>query len=203
MYSKLYNVYIKNRDVQENTNSFKRKGEIEMTASTFTKITFNSEKEASTAKTIIKNLLNNYSEFEYEEELEKYENDLLVEKEVIIAEDSYSLISNTFCELLPVIAKELAKSISSFELIAGYDSYNCAFMACVSASFENSTLTIKRVVSENGDGHCPECGEQVVFYDEYDPNKKYYCPECGEELNHLDMFDGELPEIDVETIKFN
>lgn len=174
-----------------------------MTASTFTKITFNSKEEASTAKTIITDLLNNYSDFEYENELEKYEEDLLVEKETIIAEDSYSLLSNTFYELLPVIAKELAKNVSSFELISGFNSYNCAFMESVYANYDNSTLTIKRVVSENGDGHCPECREQVVFYDEYDPNEKYYCPECGEELDHLEMFDGILPEIDEETIKFD
>ena len=29
------------------------------------------------------------------------------------------------------------------------------------------TLNIKTIVSENGDGSCPECGKQVVCYDEY------------------------------------
>lgn len=172
-----------------------------MSESTFTKITFKSEKEACSGKAIITNYLNNYSGNVYEDELEKYEKDLLVEKETIIAEDSYSIISDTFWKLVPEMAKELAKNdISSFELVAIIESYNCGLEAEVLANYKDNTLTIKKIYSDNGDGFCPECGEQVVIFDEYDPNEKYYCPECGEELDHSEMFGGYLPQIEFEEI---
>ena len=51
------------------------------------------------------------------------------------------------------------------------------------------------------DGYCPECGELIVRFDEYDSNAHYYCPECGEELDHEEMFEDGLPTFTKEIIK--
>ena len=100
------------------------------------------------------------------------------------------------------IAKELKES--AFYGHAFYDADSCGYESCADYNYENGYLKITIIESHNGHGMCPECGEQVVCFDEYDPNTDYVCDECGVEVtNHLDMFDGVLPKVTVieETIK--
>ena len=75
------------------------------------------------------------------------------------------------------------------------DDYS-AYESCADYEYENGVLKLTSIESPEGHGMCPECGEQVVCFDEYDPNAEYVCDECGVEItNHLDMFDGVLPKV--------
>ena len=132
-------------------------------------------------------------------ELKNFLASVEVKKSVVIVDGSCSLYENTFLEMMPEIFKTCAVLTSQkFEAVAWYESCNCAWSAQVTADRIDNTLNMRTVVSENGDGCCPECGVQIVCYDEYDPNETYYCPECGEEISHEDMFGGELPVITKE-----
>ena len=92
------------------------------------------------------------------------------------------------------IAKELKES--AFYGHAFYDDDSCGYESCADYDYENGSLRITIIESLNGHGMCPECGERVVCFDEYDPNAEYVCDECGAEItNHLDMFDGVLPKV--------
>ena len=125
-----------------------------------------------------------------------------VKRNKVIVDGSCSLWENTFLEMLPEIFKACAALTNQkFEANAWYESCNCGYSASIEAERRGSTLNLRTVVSENGDGICPECCEQIVCYDEYDPDETYYCPECGEEIDHEEMFGGELPVITKETFE--
>lgn len=109
-------------------------------------------------------------------------------------------------DLVVRICRSIAKDLkeSAFYGHAFYDDDRCGYESCADYNYENGYLKITIIESHNGHGMCPECGEQVVCFDEYDPNIDYVCDECGVEItNHLDMFDGVLPKVTVieETIK--
>lgn len=125
-----------------------------------------------------------------------------VQRNMVIVDGSCSLWENTFLEMLPEIFKDCASLTNQkLEALAWYESCNCGYSATIEAERSGNALNMRTVVSENGDGICPECYEQIVCYDEYDPDKTYFCPECGEELDHEKMFDGVLPVITKETFE--
>ena len=125
-----------------------------------------------------------------------------VERNKVIVDESCSLYNTTFLELIPEIIKSCALLTSEkYEVIAWYTSCNCGYGATIVAERDADTLNIKTIVTEYGDGICPECCVQVVCYDEYDPAETYYCPECGEELDHLEMFGGVLPVVTQESFR--
>ncbi len=125
-----------------------------------------------------------------------------VKRNMVIVDESCSLWENTFLEMMPEIIRVCAAlTIQKYEALAWHNSCNCGYAATIEAERSSSALNMRTVVSENGDGFCEECGEQIVCYDEYDPDKTYFCPECGEELDHEKMFDGVLPVITKETFE--
>ena len=137
---------------------------------------------------------------EFPNELKNFVACIKVKRNKVIVDDSCSLLETAFLELIPEVIKACAPLTSKkYEVIAWYYSCNCGYEASIEAKRDADTLNIKTIVSENGDGSCPECGEQVVCYDEYDPAETYYCPECGDELDHLEMFDGVLPVVTLES----
>ena len=90
------------------------------------------------------------------------------------------------------VAREIEKS--NFYGHAYYDDMCGAYQSCADYEYEAGLLKIVMWESPEGNGFCPECEEQVVCFDEYDPDKTYVCEECGENIkNHADMFGGILP----------
>ena len=123
-----------------------------------------------------------------------------VKKNAVIVDGNWSLFEGTFLEMIPEIFKTCAALTSQkFEAHAYYET-TCAWNATIDADRNANSLNMKTVVSVNGDGTCPECGETIVCFDEYDPNETYYCPECGDEIGHEEMFGGKPPVITKETI---
>lgn len=75
-----------------------------------------------------------------------------------------------------------------------YDDENCGYESCADYKYSEHKLHIETIVSENGHGFCPDYGEQIVCFDEFDPDNKYYCDDCEIEISHEDLFDGCIPE---------
>ena len=40
---------------------------------------------------------------------------------------------------------------------------------------------------------CPECGEDVVRLEDFNPNKEYVCPECGEVIELKEQYEEIAP----------
>ncbi len=98
------------------------------------------------------------------------------------------------------IAMELQNS--TFYGHAFYDDERGGYQSCADYEYENGVLKIIVIVSLEGPGLCPECGETIVCFDEYNPTSEYVCKECGAKIqNHEDMFDGALPKTKVIEIK--
>jgi hypothetical protein len=173
-----------------------------MEAYTSLKITLKTEELATKAMAIMKTIIANRIPAS-PKELIKFEADICVEENFIIVEESCTLYETTFLEMIPDIMKAIAtaQTASTFEAHGYYDSCNCGYVAEIEASFTNGTLNIKTIESGNEQGCCPECGEEIVDFNEYDPNKKYFCPECGEELDPYEMFDGLIPTVKEESFQ--
>ena len=131
---------------------------------------------------------------------------------VIIADDSIGLFSDTFCNLIPEIAKNVASQITDieFEIYAHFTSCNCGYEACHSITFADNALKIKTISSEEGNGYCEDCmdddnikvKEAAVYLEDYNPDKKtYICPTCGKEIDVENLFNGCLPEYEEHEYK--
>ena len=103
------------------------------------------------------------------------------------------------------ICKAVAQAIpdGSFYGHAFYDDDDYGYESCADYQYENGVLTVTTTESENGHGYCPECGEQIVCFDEFDPEKKYSCEDCDCDLSAEDMFDGVLPKITTHVFKIS
>lgn len=97
-------------------------------------------------------------------------------------------------ELCRAVANGLMDA--SFYGHAYFDDCCGGYQSCADYTYENGVLRVSVIESPNGNGLCPECGEQIVCFDEFDSSKKYYCEECDFEIEDCaDMFDGELPTV--------
>ena len=99
-------------------------------------------------------------------------------------------------EIMEAVANSLKKENFEF-YVCGTDTYAAARIA---GNYQNGMLDITTTFFPEGYSEylsCPECGEDVVLMDDYDPDETYVCPECGEEID----FSGEAPEIKKECIK--
>ena len=155
-------------------------------------INFNNSEAANKAMNIIKAALKTITP--------KFPTDITVKENEIIVDESCSLWQAI--GRVDVLAKEVATKLADedFTLECYYDSCDCGYKESVKADYSNGKLTINTVASEDN-GYCPECGELIVRFDEYDSNAHYYCPECGEELDHEEMFEDGLPTFTKEIIK--
>lgn len=101
-------------------------------------------------------------------------------------------------ELVPELCRAIAKGTveSEFYGHAFYDDLRCGYESCADYEYVSEALKITVIESQEGSGLCPECGEQIVCFDEYDSNEEYVCEKCGFKVeNHEDMFDGCLPTV--------
>jgi hypothetical protein len=99
-------------------------------------------------------------------------------------------------DICVAVANELKNC--SFYGHAFYDDENCGYESCADYEYESGYLKITLIESPEGNGCCPECGEQIVCFDEYEPSEEYTCEECGAQINdHSDMFGGTLPTVTI------
>lgn len=100
------------------------------------------------------------------------------------------------CELAEHLAKNFVKSSFTFKNCNSSD-YD---MSCVDATFKKGILEIQTIYYPNGyceEYFCHECGEVVVYAEDYVEGNTYICPECGEEIDLSEQ----IPETTKKTIE--
>lgn len=178
------------------------------------KMKFNTNVDTNKVLGIIKTSIEEYQGYYYENEGIRFFEDIEVDESnnTIFTDDSYSLLSNTFCNIIPEIAKSVAINMANieFEIYAYLTSYNCGYEAMHDITFANTTLKIKTISSEEGCGYCEDCmdnkdiavKEAAVYLEDYNPYKTtYICPTCGKEVEVEELFNGCLPEYEKHEYK--
>lgn len=151
---------------------------------------------------LIKNTFMNKAEDAIDEKnFSNFYNHMKIKKNQIVVEDSYALASWEFEYLKDALVAVAKETDCEFGFDANHYSCNCGYEAYIEAEYKDGVLTYKIIGSENMMGCCPECGEDVVYYTEYDPSKTYTCPECGEPLTEEEMFPDGVPTWEVEEIR--
>ncbi len=89
---------------------------------------------------------------------------------------------NVMCELLKYLAENLnGKTFSCIIENEGEEDFGE-----IEAQYKKGVLTTKATYFPRGYEecfYCEDCGETVVWMDEYDESETYICPECGEVLD--------------------
>ena len=112
-------------------------------ATTNLTIITNSVEDANRAVAIIKDVVAERTP-DYPKELDKFIADIVVDGNTVKIEESYSLMSNTFCELIPQIIRRITKyDFGAFTAEAWYTSFNSDYEAEFSARvLKNGKLKI-------------------------------------------------------------
>lgn len=105
-------------------------------------------------------------------------------------------------EDIPGVMKELAlglaKALPGAEF-SGTISTDSTYAADeVTIHCADGKLHVKDIYYPDGyveDLRCPECGESVVPFAEFDPDEDYTCPACGEEVDLHDDYEESAPVI--------
>ncbi len=98
-----------------------------------------------------------------------------------------TLFDESFNDAISTIYKAIVKELPKITF-KGFSGYTWGTLE-VGHCFEkaNNTLTVCKIKYE-GDGCCPECGENVVSADDFDPAKTYGCPDCGDVIPNEELF---------------
>ena len=107
----------------------------------------------------------------------------------------YSGTIGSFDTVVIDICQALASAFEdgSFYGHAYYFDSVCDYASCADYRFENGKLYLELIESENGNGICPECGQQIVCFDAFDASKTYHCDACDKDVSAEELFDGVLP----------
>ena len=137
---------------KEKNKTHKRTGENTMESYTNIRLTMGNEFDATEALAIIRTVLFTSQEG-HPSELKRFFEDISVKGNVVIAEKSYTLFSNTYMTILPKIVKTVARNLSTanFILESWYISGNCGYEAKIEAQYENGTLTINSLEKDGND----------------------------------------------------
>lgn len=132
----------------------------------------------------------------------KFEENVEISDNIIKTEDCYAFTSYEF----EILNKEAVINIASgidedFTFVADEWSDQCGYEAFIEANYHDGILTYKFIASENMMGYCPEYGEDIVYYTDYDPSKTYTCPECGRMVTEEELFPYGVPTWEIEEIK--
>ena len=106
-----------------------------------------------------------------------------------VPEDTEAVLTDIFKE----IAKTMPTETFTFE------SYTDSTYSDIDieGNYINGTLTINSIYYPCGYVEylrCPECCEEILSLEEYDPEKKQYvCPECGETIDLAKVFEDMNP----------
>ena len=135
-----------------------------------------------------------------EHNVSRFINDINVNEGTITVNDSCTLDSWEFDQLIPLMIKAIAATdeVKTFNARTEYLSCNCGYEAYCDADYGKGTLTIESCASESFYGDCDECGEFEIYYKDYDPNKSYICEDCGKVLTEEDLFPYGVPEVVIE-----
>lgn len=134
----------------------------------------------------------------------RFANSLVILENKIVVENGEvgAFTPEDMPEVIKTIAQAIAANSDKFE-IHDYDS--CDYSeGDTTISFDGKALTIKSTYFPCGVVEflsCPECGEDIVSIEEYDPNVTYVCPECGEEIDLSEQYEESAPVITKEVIK--
>ena len=163
-------------------------------------ITFTNEADAQNAKTIAVNTIKAMSIPGYDDNVSELFADSLYLEDNDLVNEEYCLSSDDFMNVAATVVKAIAASLKTanftFDCVSS-DSYTESW---VEGCFENGLLTINTTYFPSGYSEflgCPECGEDVVRTEDYDPSKTYICPDCGEEVD----LSNEAPVITKETFE--
>lgn len=121
---------------------------------------------------------------------EKFANSLVESKDdcYMIEENScMTFLGDNFHEAIRTIYEAIVKELPEI-VFRGFSGYTWGtFEAGHCFEKKGNTLVVGKIGYE-GSGYCPECDEEIVSVDDYNPAETYYCPECGEEIPNDELF---------------
>lgn len=126
-------------------------------------------------------------------------NFLAVEDEVTLTLNGCYFFSEELIDVSKDVLKGIATNLPEEDFtfdISGSDTYTEGW---VEGNYQNGVLDLTTTYFPEGYSEyleCPECGEEVIRMEDYDPDETYVCPECGEELDFSDS----APEVKKELI---
>ena len=162
-------------------------------------ITMENNEAATTALETIKKVLcsGNYSEGYRINTAEKLANDLQIKGAKIVQEEYNEYFTP---EDINSVIEDVLKAIAKID---GVHSFECEVFTDSTysedefeATYKNGLLKIKDTYYPSGCWEylcCPECGEDVIRLEEFDPNKEYVCPVCGEVINLKKAYEENAP----------
>lgn len=133
---------------------------------------------------------------------ELFANSLRTEETTLVS-SACCLNANDFMEAAAAVIKAIGASMKdvdfTFDAFGG-DTYS---ESLVDGFCKDGLLTITTTYYPYGYCEylpCPECGEDVVRLEDYDPSKTYVCPECGEVIDLSEAYEENAPVITKESI---
>ncbi len=163
-------------------------------------ITFTNEADVQNAKTIAVNTIKAMPIPGYDDNVSELFADSLYLDDNDLVNEEYCLSSDDFMKVAATVVKAIAASLKTANFTFDCVSSDSYAESCVEGCFENGLLTINTTYFPDGYSEflaCPECGEDVVRTEDYDPSKTYICPDCGEEVD----LSNEAPVITKETFE--
>ena len=120
-----------------------------MEAYTNITITMETKEQAVKAVEIIKDIATNRTP-EFETELTTFIEDIEIKENVVEVDSSCSLMSNTFCEMMPQIMRSFGwHDLGKVRMNAYYFSCNCGYEAnCTGKRFKNGKVRVTLEESE-------------------------------------------------------
>ena len=119
---------------------------------------------------------------------DKCAEELYVRGNSVMDGTSYAIPGDNFGDTIKTIYTAIVKELPEvdFEIFSGYGwgSEDAGFHF-----IKKDTYAMADSVIYEGCGTCPECGEEIVFVDDYDPSKTYYCKNCEMEVDNTDLYD--------------
>lgn len=171
------------------------------------KITMENNEAANTALAIIKKVLctGNYSSGNTTNTAEELANDLQVKGAQIVQEEYAGYFT---VEDIDAVMEDVLKAVAEIDSIHEFEceviSDSTYSYGEIEASYKNGLLKIKNTYYPCGYCEylrCPECSEEIVKIEDFDPNKEYVCPECGEVIDLMHEYKECAPI--VEEIEFD
>ena len=168
-------------------------------------LAFNTKAAANRAKKIAKETILSLESSRYSDGAEYTaahlieENNTLLIPEGKVAYYTEEWMETVLPELLKAIAKQLPHESFTFES----NSTNDYSDAELDGKYAKGILEINSTYYPEGyceEVACPECGEYIVRFDEYDSSKTYICPHCGEKVDLTENYNNSVPVITKETI---
>lgn len=123
----------------------------------------------------------------------KFLSALEVDENIITIEnDEGFFTTEDFPSVVKSILEAIAKNLTTETFTCSAYTSSSYSEGEIEASYANGTLEIAETYYPEGYVEyltCPECGEEIVSLEDYDPNETYTCPECGEEIDLSEQYE--------------